>query len=67
MQRIINERRSGQSKSTNETDLLTILIGTELFCRNDDFIIDEIITFFFAGMKTIQTTTANLMYYLEKD
>jgi len=43
------------------------LIGTELFCRNDDFIIDEIITFFFAGMKTIQTTTANLMYYLEKD
>lgn len=29
-------------------------------------IIDEIYTFFFAGMKTVQVTTTNLIYYLTK-
>lgn len=29
-------------------------------------IIDEVITFFLAGMKTIQVTTTNLIYYLTK-
>ena len=28
-------------------------------------IIDELLTFFVAGMKTIQTTTTNLLCYLE--
>jgi cytochrome P450 len=28
--------------------------------------IDEILTFFFAGMKTIQVSTTNLIYYMTK-
>jgi cytochrome P450 len=46
--------------------LLTILTTTEFFEGDDNLIIDEIITFFFAGMKTIQISTANLIYYLTK-
>lgn len=42
-------------------------MSTEMYCNDDSLIIDEIITFFFAGMKTIQTSTANLFYYLAKD
>ena len=65
---MINDRKSGASKSfSEESDLLSILIGTEIYKDHDELIIDEIITFFFAGMKTIQTTSANLIYYLAKD
>jgi cytochrome P450 len=41
-------------------------LSTDFFQGNDDLIIDEIITFFLAGMKTIQVTTTNMMYYLTK-
>ena len=51
LQKIINERRC--SALTEENDLLTILTSTEFFTGDDNLIIDEIITFFFAGMKTI--------------
>ena len=53
IQRMINERRSGQSKSYSQDDLLSILINTDFFQGNDSLIIDEIFTFFLAGMKTI--------------
>jgi cytochrome P450 len=46
--------------------LLSILINTDFFQGNDELIIDEIITFFLAGMKTIQISTTNLIYYLTK-
>jgi cytochrome P450 len=43
------------------------LINTDFFQGNDDnLIIDEIISFFLAGMKTIQISTTNLIYYLTK-
>ena len=48
---MIDERRL--SKSKDENDLLTILMTTEFFRGDDNLIIDEIITFFLAGMKTI--------------
>ena len=41
------------------------MIGTEFFEGNDDLIIDELITFFLAGMKTIQASTTNLICYME--
>jgi cytochrome P450 len=45
--------------------LLSILTETDFYQASDDgLIIDEIITFFLAGMKTIQVTTTNLIYYL---
>lgn len=45
---------------------MTILTGLDHYNQKDDLIIDEIITFFLAGMKTIQVSTTNLIYYLTK-
>lgn len=42
------------------------MTNLEFFAGNDEMIKDEIITFFLAGMKTIQVTTTNLIYYLTK-
>jgi cytochrome P450 len=53
LQRMIDERRSGQQSSLLKDDLLSILISEEFFKGNDNLIIDEIVTFFLAGMKTI--------------
>ena len=63
---MITERRSGKSQSYSQDDLLSILINTDFFQGNDELIIDEVITFFLAGMKTIQISTTNLIYYLTK-
>jgi cytochrome P450 len=55
IQNLINERRSGHTKSYDSSDdLLSILITSDFYKNSDDnLIIDEIFTFFFAGMKTI--------------
>ena len=46
---------------------MSILLNTEFYQQNDDnYMIDEILTFFGAGMKTIQVSTTNLIYYLTK-
>lgn len=66
VQKIIQERRSGKTKSYDQDDLVSILTTTDFFSGNDEMIIDEVITFFLAGMKTIQVTTTNLIYYLTK-
>lgn len=66
LQEMINERRSGKSKSYEGDDLLSILTSTDFFQGNDNLIIDEIVTFFLAGMKTMQISTTNLIYYLTK-
>jgi len=63
---IINERRKGNTQSYNNDgseDLLSILLK-ERFYDTDEKIIDELCTFFLAGMKTIQLTTANLIMYI---
>lgn len=46
--------------------MLSILLSTEFYAGRDDLMIDEIITFFVAGMKTIQISSTNLIYYLTK-
>lgn len=51
IQKMIDDRRKGLSSS--EGDLLTILINTEFYKDQDEMMIDEIFTFFLAGMKTI--------------
>ena len=51
---MIDERRSGAKKSYDSTaDLMSILLTSGTFEGNDNLIIDEIVTFFSAGMKTI--------------
>ena len=39
----------------------------ERFYNTDEKMIDELCTFFLAGMKTIQLTTANLIMYLAQN
>ncbi len=56
IQKMIDDRRSGKKSGYmhEDGDLLSILIGTDFYQKNDDnLIIDEIFTFFFAGMKTV--------------
>lgn len=67
IQDIINLRKKVDNKSM-EGDLLSILLESDFYTQKngDDLIIDEVFTFFLAGMKTIQVTTTNLVYYLTK-
>lgn len=64
---MINDRRSGAQKQYEQEDLLSILISTEFYNQQDNLIIDEILTFFFAGMKTIVVSTTNLVYYMTQN
>ena len=42
------------------------MLKTDFFKGNDKMMVDEVVTFFFAGMKTIQISTTNLIYNLTK-
>ena len=64
LKRFIKEVRAGQVKSENDSDLLSILIHSDLYRDDEDLIVDEIVTFFGAGMRTIQISTTNTLYYL---
>lgn len=69
VQNIINERKKGNTKSyiEDQGDLLSILLENTFYQQEaDQKIIQELVTFFFAGMKTIQVSTTNLIYYLTK-
>lgn len=47
-------------------DFLTILIVDEMFKNRNERIIDEVLTFFFAGSQTSSVTVQNLVYALCK-
>lgn len=67
VQRILTERRQGESSSYDESnDLLSILTSSDLFKNDDELIKNEVFTFFLAGMKTIQISTTNLIFYMNK-
>jgi len=55
MKQIIKDRKTGKGKSfyENSPDLLTILLGNELYKNDEDMIIDEVLTLFLAGSKTV--------------
>lgn len=54
-------------KALNEKgDLLSILITDQLFCNDNEMIIDECMTFFFAGSQTNSSNTSNLFMQLLK-
>lgn len=64
LKRFIKEVRAGQVKSENDSDLLSILINSDLYRDDEDLVVDEIVTFFGAGMRTIQISTTNTLCYL---
>lgn len=63
-QEIIDDRRK---KPSLDQDLLSIMLEADLFQGNDELMKDEMFGIFLAGMKTIQTATTNLIYYVERD
>lgn len=57
----------GSSTSYSDAnDLLSILTTANIFSDDDELIKQEILAFFLAGMKTIQISTTNLIYYMNK-
>ena len=69
LQEILNDRRSGKSQGSSDgsEDLLSILMNTEFYRGNDNEMLDELCTFFLAGMKTVQLTTANTLMFLAQN
>ena len=67
LREIILERKAGKTQvyGDGQTDLLNILLTDEFYSSHEAVLIDEIITFFVAGMKTVAIATANLICYMD--
>jgi cytochrome P450 len=59
IQRIIDEKRANLATAEEKSDMISILLEMKVF--DDQEIIAQVTTMFFAGMKTIQTSTTNLI------
>ena len=57
LQEIIDDRRKNLTKA--EGDMISVLLGMNVF--DDQEIIAQVWTMFFAGMKTIQISTTNFV------
>lgn len=67
MREVINRRKSDREQGTNsKDDLLELLLKDETFCHDDEVIIDELLTIFFAGSQTSANATQNLIFNLCK-
>lgn len=64
---IIADRKAGKSGSFKDgsNDMLGMLLESDFYKTRPELIIDEIITFFIAGLKTVQISSANLVMYLD--
>ena len=62
---IINQRREEMKRADfkDKGDLLSTLLNEELYKSDDAMIVDECITFFFAGTQTTSITVSNLIMY----
>jgi cytochrome P450 len=60
-------QKSDPQKVKEQGDLLSILITDELFANDDAMIVDECMTFFFAGSQTSSANTQNLTMHLLKN
>ena len=66
---LVRERRKANKErpEENKDDLISILLSDELFCNDDEMIVDECLTFFFAGTQTSSMATSNLVLNLLKN
>jgi len=69
IQEVVNNRRAAVQKDPTlrqKGDFLAILLEDETTKDNNELIIDECLTFFFAGTQTSNLTSQNLVYMLCK-
>ena len=68
-EKIIERRRAAikeKPELAKEGDFLTLLLTEEHFQGRDMLIVDEVLTFFFAGSQTSSVATQNLIFSLCK-
>lgn len=64
---IIGQRRAMTIEQRQQkSDLITILLEHQFYANDDELIVDELLSIFIAGMKTVQISTTNLICYLEQ-
>ena len=63
----VEERKSGRlpSYTNGQTDLMTIMLENEFYKDDSDLIVNELLTFWLAGMKTVQLSSSNTICYLD--
>jgi cytochrome P450 len=62
--RQVIETRRKQQTEIGIGDLLSIMLGDPMFSENDEVMIDELLTIFFAGSQTTANATQNLILHL---
>ena len=63
VRQVIDTRRKQQTE-IGRGDLLSIMLGDPMFSENDEVMIDELLTIFFAGSQTTANATQNLILHL---
>jgi cytochrome P450 len=55
------EKRQKDKSGQDYNDILSILLADTLFCTDNEKIVDELLTVFFAGTNTSASSTQNLI------
>jgi cytochrome P450 len=59
LQKILDARRQGESKSMIDGDLLSIILSDDLYRGNDEKTKDELTILFLAGNETVKISSTN--------